>query len=457
MSYPLPTIRRVAIIGGGPGGLVTAKQLKAEKVFDKITIFERKEQVGGTWVYSPEVNDNPPLPSIECSKSKSTIKKEKSIYNLHLPIYPNLHTNLPTHVMQFRDFDFDKATPLFPTHKDVLNYLQQFTANFDLTSHIQLNTTISSNNGIDNDDSDSQPFIYTESYDALVVATGHYSIPYIPAFDGIEHLKQNNILWNHSRDYRHPDIFKNKTVLIIGSGSSALDIVRETSFYAAKVYHSVRTDTKQSLQAHESDANNVKRVGLVQKILKDGQIQCVANNEQQLQQLIKVDHIIFATGYLYSYPFFPFQKDNLIIEGQTVLHTHEYLFYINNPTLAFIGLPIRIVPFPLSQSQANVIAKVFNPERKDVTLPSLEQMQNIYQQQYDNQHGGDNTNRQSFVMNTEKEFSYVDRLSAWAEGQYAHDQVLSYQSTSLITAPLSDEWKQQRKDSLLLRKEYLGY
>ncbi|KAI9307159.1 hypothetical protein BJ944DRAFT_262377 [Cunninghamella echinulata] len=482
MSYPLPTIRRVAIIGGGPGGLVTAKQLKAEKVFDKITIFERKEQVGGTWVYSPEVNNNPPLPSIDALKVDPPLKKKDPFINLHSPIYPNLHTNLPTHVMQFRDFDFDEATPLFPTHKDVLNYLQQFTAKFELTSHIQLNTSvihadydtakkewtltlqvnkkrkpqteISSNNNINNDGEDNQPFIYTESYDALVVATGHYSIPYIPDFNGIEHLKQNNISWNHSRDYRHPDIFKNKTLLIIGSGSSALDIVRETSFYATKVYHSVRTDTKQSLQAHESDANNVKRVGLVQNISKDGKIQCISNNEQQL---IKVDHIIFATGYLYSYPFFPFQKDNLIIEGQTVLHTHEYLFYINNPTLAFIGLPIRIVPFPLSQSQANVIAKVFNPERKDVTLPNLERMQTIYQQQYDNQHNGDNTNRQSFVMNTEREFSYVDRLSAWAEGKYDHDQILSYQSTSLITAPLSDEWKQQRKDSLLTRKEYLGY
>jgi cation diffusion facilitator CzcD-associated flavoprotein CzcO len=49
MSYILPTIRRVAVIGAGPGGLVAAKQLKEEGAFDKITVFERNDQIGGTW------------------------------------------------------------------------------------------------------------------------------------------------------------------------------------------------------------------------------------------------------------------------------------------------------------------------------------------------------------------------------------------------------------------------
>ncbi|CAO3608134.1 unnamed protein product [Cunninghamella blakesleeana] len=480
MSYTLPTIRRIAIIGGGPGGLVTAKQLKAEKVFDKITIFERKEQLGGTWVYSPEVNDNPPLPSTDALKVNPQ-SEQNPFNNLNSPIYPNLHTNLPTNVMQYRDFDFDSDAPLFPTHKHVLNYLNQFATKYELNSHIKLNTSVihadynelkkewnltlqvkkPSSTTTEKNKNENDSLIYNETFDALIVATGHYSIPYVPDFDGIEHLKKNNVSWNHSRDYRHPDIFKNKNILIIGSGSSALDIVRETSFFATKVYHCVRSDTKQSLQAHESDNENVERIGLIHKILEDGQIQCIKKKDQEQQkeeeeqQLIKVDHIIFATGYLYSYPFLPFQKENLIKEGQTVLHTHEFMFYINNPTLAFIGLPIRIVPFPLSQSQANVIAKVFNPEREDVNLPSLEVMQSIYQQQYNDV---DDTDRKSFVLTTDKEFNYVDRLSAWAEGHYNPHHIPIYTSSDpSLTAPLSDEWKQQRKDSLTLRKEYLGY
>lgn len=42
-------IRRVAIIGAGIGGLITAKSLRDEGTFDKIKVFERNARSGGTW------------------------------------------------------------------------------------------------------------------------------------------------------------------------------------------------------------------------------------------------------------------------------------------------------------------------------------------------------------------------------------------------------------------------
>lgn len=189
-------------------------------------------------VYSPEVNDNPPLPSIDALKVDSQLDQDP-FSNLNSPIYPNLHTNLPTNVMQYRDFAFDSDTPLFPTHKHVLNYLKQFAAKFEIEPHIKLNTSVinadydtikkewnltlqvktttentnivNDINGHGNNNSNSnEPLIYNESFDALIVATGHYTIPYVPNFNGIEYLKKNKVSWNHSRDYRNPDIFKNK-------------------------------------------------------------------------------------------------------------------------------------------------------------------------------------------------------------------------------------------------------
>lgn len=43
------SIKRVAIIGGGPGGIAAARALRDEGSFDTITIFERNNHTGGTW------------------------------------------------------------------------------------------------------------------------------------------------------------------------------------------------------------------------------------------------------------------------------------------------------------------------------------------------------------------------------------------------------------------------
>lgn len=46
------SIKRVAIIGGGPGGIAAARALRNEGGFDIITIFERSNHTGGTWSVS---------------------------------------------------------------------------------------------------------------------------------------------------------------------------------------------------------------------------------------------------------------------------------------------------------------------------------------------------------------------------------------------------------------------
>jgi cation diffusion facilitator CzcD-associated flavoprotein CzcO len=43
------SIKRVAIIGGGAGGIAAARALRNEATFQTITIFERNEHNGGTW------------------------------------------------------------------------------------------------------------------------------------------------------------------------------------------------------------------------------------------------------------------------------------------------------------------------------------------------------------------------------------------------------------------------
>jgi cation diffusion facilitator CzcD-associated flavoprotein CzcO len=43
------TIKRVAIIGLGPGGAIAIDALAQEEAFDTIRVFERREGPGGCW------------------------------------------------------------------------------------------------------------------------------------------------------------------------------------------------------------------------------------------------------------------------------------------------------------------------------------------------------------------------------------------------------------------------
>lgn len=58
-----------------------------------------------------------------------------------------------------------------------------------------------------------------QNYDAVVVATGRYNAPNIPNIHG---LKEWNTAFTgklqHSRQYRRPETYEGKTVLIIGAG-----------------------------------------------------------------------------------------------------------------------------------------------------------------------------------------------------------------------------------------------
>jgi hypothetical protein len=69
----------------------------------------------------------------------------------------------------------------------------------------------------------------SRSFDALVVATGIFCHPQMPDLPG---EFAGEIV--HVRDYRTPDAFAGRRVLVLGAGQSALDIAAEISFLAER-------------------------------------------------------------------------------------------------------------------------------------------------------------------------------------------------------------------------------
>ena len=56
-------MRRVAVIGGGGGGLCAAKHLLSYAGI-KPTVFEQSDNIGGTWVYKDVVEGEEPFSSL---------------------------------------------------------------------------------------------------------------------------------------------------------------------------------------------------------------------------------------------------------------------------------------------------------------------------------------------------------------------------------------------------------
>jgi hypothetical protein len=230
--------------------------------------------------------------------------------------------------------------------------------------------------------------------------------------------------------------------LVVGGGSSAIDIVRETSTVATKIYQCIRTETEISRQAVERNPPHVHQIDLIKQFINDADTTSI--ELQNGQVLNDVDVIIFGTGYLYSFPFMPWQKDNLIKTGQKVLHLDHYMFYQQNPTLCFIGLPIRVVPMPLMQRQSIVMARYWSGK-----IPMVPHGSSADQEEQDN--------RSDFVMGLARECEYNDRLGAWAEGCTDDVEFQHWQSTHPLTGRLTEQWKELRRNFLSLRREYLGY
>lgn len=204
--------QRVAVIGAGAAGLSAARHLL--EAGHQVVVFEKGSHVGGLWVYN---NDN------QLSAA-----------------YASLHINSEPRVTHYRGLPFADSTSLFPSHREVTEYLNSVADHCDIRRHIRFNTPVAQvvpTSGVAGgtwtvrlgDASE-------EEYDAVVVATGHQGSPAHPEWAGRfagEYL--------HSHGYRVPQPFSGKRVLVVGVGNSGLDIAADLAPVAATTYVSARS------------------------------------------------------------------------------------------------------------------------------------------------------------------------------------------------------------------------
>ncbi|XP_004688534.1 PREDICTED: dimethylaniline monooxygenase [N-oxide-forming] 2 [Condylura cristata] len=399
--------KKVAVIGAGVSGLISLKCCVDEGL--EPTCFERTEDIGGLWRFKENVEDG------------------------RASIYQSVITNTSKEMSCFSDFPMPEDFPNFLHNSKLLEYFRIFAKKFDLLKYIQFQTTVLSVKKCPDFVSSGQWEVITESsgkeqraiFDAVMVCSGHHILPHIPleSFPGIERFKGQ---YFHSRQYKHPEGFEGKHILVIGIGNSASDISVELSKKAAQVFISTKQGSwvmsrisedgypwdmifhtrfssmlrnvlpravlkwmmEQQMNrwfSHENYGLEPQNKYLMKEpILNDDLPSRLLYGAIKVKPRVKeltetsaifedgtvekgIDVIVFATGYTFS---FPFLEDSLVKVENNMVSLYKYMFppQLEKSTLACIGLiqPLGSI-FPTVELQARWATRVF---KGLCTLPS---------------------------------------------------------------------------------------
>jgi dimethylaniline monooxygenase (N-oxide forming) len=198
------------VIGAGSSGIAAAKGLHDRGIpFD---CYEKSDRVGGNWVFGNR--------------------------NGMSSAYRSLHINTSRERMEYSDYPMPADYPDFPHHTQIAAYFDNYVDHFGFRDRIRFETGVEhaarAEDGVWTVDLEGGE---SRRYDMLLVANGHHWDPRWPepsypgSFDGKE---------MHSHHYIENSDFRDKNVLVVGIGNSAMDIAVESSFVARKTFISSR-------------------------------------------------------------------------------------------------------------------------------------------------------------------------------------------------------------------------
>ncbi|KAK2014531.1 FAD/NAD(P)-binding domain-containing protein [Colletotrichum eremochloae] len=277
-----PRYSSVAVIGAGPSGISAVKALSEEKAFNRIQVFDRRHRVGGTCNVGSQVMafTYKPFPPVKSATSINRFGKGN-----------------PTHPFAtVAEYLEDIAEPFshlftFDTHVERVEKVgKKWQLTLRKTRHYLKH--------------EKRDYWWQDTFDAVVVATGHYGVPYVPNIAGLEEtfaaLPQR---FEHSKAYRSPENYVNKITRV-----------------------SVGPD-------------NLVRVSFADGTEVDG-----------------IEKVHFGTGYRLSYPFL--RPDPVTPSGR-LAGFYQHVFNVADPSLAVVGQVKAAISFRVYEYQAVAVAWYF--------------------------------------------------------------------------------------------------
>ncbi|KAJ4295588.1 hypothetical protein N0V90_007601 [Kalmusia sp. IMI 367209] len=394
-------IRRVAVIGLGPGGAIAIDALAREKAFDVIRVFERREAPGGCWLedpYPPPNLDPSAFDALATRKADLPLeiprslpaKKAKSPQPRYAEssVYPYLETNVDAVPMSFSQESIPtQRSPLtiskhgedspFRHHSVVREFIAGLVKRNGYDKFVSYNTSVELAEKIDHewrvvlrkDGGASEDEWWEERFDAVVVASGHYNVPYIPKIEGLAELEKTRPgSVKHSKMFRGREAYKGKKVVVVGASVSAADIAYDLVGIAQQPVYAV-------IKGHKANGyfgdEAFKHPGIVAK----PSISHISTIHGQRTvhfvdgtSVADVDHLIFGTGYSWTLPFLP----HVEVRNNRVPGLYQHVVYRKDPTLLFVGAVGAGLTFKVFEWHAVFAARILSGRAK---LPPPEEQQ----------------------------------------------------------------------------------
>jgi trimethylamine monooxygenase len=346
---------RVAIIGAGPCGLSQLQAFAHAKSsgadVPEVVCFDKQDDWGGLWHY--------------------TWRTGLDQYGepVHGSMYRYLWSNGPKECLECSDYTFDdhfgKPIPSFPPREVLHDYITGRVEKSGVKGQIRFNTAVR-HVAFDNS---SQTFSVTvedlpskaqrtESFDYVIVATGHFSVPNVPHFEGIESFPGRVL---HGHDFRSADEFKGKDLVVVGGSYSAEDIGLQCKKYGAK---SVTISYRSQAMGFDWP-DGMKEVPLITHV--DGRSVNFTDGSS-----VDADAIILCTGYLHH---FPFLEDRLKLKTHNRMNPpglYKGIFWLDNPKLIYLGMQDQFYTFSMFDAQAwyardVILGRIKLPSKAEMT------------------------------------------------------------------------------------------
>ncbi|MEM6566539.1 MAG: NAD(P)/FAD-dependent oxidoreductase, partial [Pseudomonadota bacterium] len=220
--------KRIGIIGAGPSGTAVLRAFQSAAVkgadIPEIVCFEKQSDWGGLWNYSWRTG------------------LDEFGEPVHASMYRYLWSNAPKETLEFADYSFDEhfGQPIasYPPREVLADYIKGRVEKAGVRDWCRFNHSVKWVSY----DEDSGLFKitakdlvrdvqYEETFDHVVVASGHFSTPNVPHFEGFDEFNGRVL---HAHDFRDALEFKDKDVLIVGTSYSAEDIGSQCWKYGCK-------------------------------------------------------------------------------------------------------------------------------------------------------------------------------------------------------------------------------
>lgn len=395
-------MHNVAVIGAGPSGLTSLKNLRDYDL--SAELFESSSEIAGIW--SPNRG----------------------------PTWSGMRTNLSKNSCEFSEHSHPRATSEFPSVKEMQEYLESYLGRFDLEGCLRLKSRVTrvvpKLNGVEVFVCDAKGREQVRQFDKVVIASGFFSIgkmrelPNRTVFEG-------SVL--HGSQYRNKENFVDKDVVVEGNGLSGVEIAADLVGAARTVTHIIRGPSiiiPRQLQVRslgrkipldlvfyrrsripntssysEYEKNQQRNAYLMQfsdqnqsapnelyirpgdgafypvaisdhylEFVRQGKIKVIRANgvksfeergvilDDQDHSRIKADAIISATGYKFTLPFLSDQ-----VKAKLAYREHDQLqptilyrgcFSKDEPRLGFVGC-YKGPFFGIMELQARLVAKAF--------------------------------------------------------------------------------------------------